>query len=231
MFSFTKKNEPNKPVIRKSIPALILNKDWHNLFPQKKPSKIKATEKKLESLIKKYSQTNQSLKDYESLKKQLMDGIIADMENISEDSPEKLEKKMNTNTNLIYDLNHRMEEAENNLLELPALMDECNKELIFETAEVFYPKLMENTKEYVEINKEIAALKKQLRLKLERKVDLEEENDRIYRGLHQVLGAEILDQMDAYFIGQHGGRKSYDLKGQFSPEASVFLSEETDEEA
>ena len=231
MFSFGKKNEPKKPVIRKSIPALIVNKDWHDLFENKKPSKIKATEKKLEALMKQYSQLKQELKDYEALKKQLMEGILADMDHISEESLDKIEKKMDTNTNLIHDLNERMDKAGDNLLDLPSRIDECNKELAFQTAEVFYPRLMENAKEYHLYIREIEELKRQLRKKLERKVDLEEENDKIYHKLHQVLGAEIIDQMDEYFIGQRSNRKFYDLKGRVVSEAdSVFLADETGEE-
>lgn len=230
MFSFRKKDERKKPILRKSIPALIVNKNWHDLFIGKKPSTIQHTEKKLETLVKKYSQVKQELKEYESLKKQLMEGIIADMDNISDETTEKLDKKMNTNTNLIQDLNMRMEKTQDDLLELPALIDECNKELIFRTAEVFYPKLMDNVQEYHQQLTEIETLKRQLRKRLERKVDLEEENDAIYHKLHQVLGADILDQLDEYFIGAQGSRKAYDLKGQINQDTdSVFLSEENPE--
>lgn len=214
MFSFGKKDNPKKPVIRKSLPVLIVNKNWHDLFSAAKPGKIRSTEKKLEALLKKNSQLKQEIKEYEVLKKQLMDGIIADMEHISEEAIEKVDKKMNTNSNLIMDLNSRIETTEDVLLDLPSQIDECNKELAFQTAEVFYEKLIANTAEYEEYVSEIEVLKKALRKKLEKKVDLEEENSAIYHKLHQVLGAEVIDQMDEYFLGKHMYKKSYDLKNR-----------------
>ncbi len=234
MFSFMKKNESKKPALRKTIPALVLNKNWHDLFPGKKTSKIQSAEKKLEGLLKKYSQVKQDLKEYENLKKQLMDGILADMDSISEESKEKLDKKMETNTNLIYDLNARMENAEEDLLDIPKQIDECNRELILYTAEVFYPKLIENTVEHQQLTEEVGELKRTLRQKLERKLELEEENDNVYQRLHQILGAELLNELDEFFIGRQLPRKAYDLKGRVgergSEKDSVFLEEKSESE-
>ena len=228
MFSIAKKKEPKrKPALRKSIPVLIVNKDWHDLFMGKKPAKIQAAEKRLEVLVKKYSQVKQELKEYEGLKKQLLEGILADMNSISEESTDQLEKKMETNTSLIQDLNARMDEGGDLLLDLPHQIDECNKELIFQTAEFFYPKLIENTKEYQLLAEEINDLRRRLRAKLERRVEIEERNDAIYQKLHQILGAELLDELDEFFIGRQMNRKIYDLKGQEQDaEDSAFLTEE-----
>lgn len=224
MFSFGKKNHHHKPKIQKTLPALILNQEWHNLFSQKKPSKIAATEKKLESLLKKYAQVKQDLTEYETLKQQLMDGILADMHQISDDTDKKVDRKMETNSNLIKDLNIRMEKAEDELLDLPYLIDECNKELLFETAEHFYEKLIQNTSEYEKRVDEIHQLKTKLKKELERKVELEESNSFIYHKLHQIMGSEIIDQMDEYFIGK--GKKYYDLKGEADQMESALLSED-----
>ena len=231
MFSIAKKKEPKKkPALRKSIPVLIVNKDWHDLFGGKKPTKIKATEKRLETLVKKYSQVKQETKEYEGLKKQLLEGILADMSNISEESTDQLEKKMDTNTNLVQDLNARMNENDDLLLDLPRQIDDCNKELIFETAEFFYPKLIENTREYHILAEEINDLRKRLRVRLERRVELEEVNDAIYQKLHQIMGADILDELDEFFIGRQMHRKVYDLKGQEKGgEDSAFLVEDKEE--
>ncbi len=226
---FSKKKEPRrKPALRKSIPVLIVNKTWHDLFGGKKPAKIQAAEKRLEGLVKKYSQVKQEIKEYESLKKQLLEGILADMNSISEESTDQLEKKMETNTSLIQDLNSRMDENGDLLLDLPRQIDECNKELILQTAEVFYPKLIDNTREYQQLAEEINDLRKRLRAKLERRVELEERNDAIYQRLHQIMGAEILDELDEFFIGRQMHRKIYDLKGQEKGgDDSAFLNEET----
>lgn len=228
MFSFGKKTTQAKPRIRKSIPALILNKDWHELFGAKKPKHIQKKEKQLEQLMKKYSQVKQELKEYHNLKKQLMDGILADMNNISEQSTEKLDKKMDTNSQMIKDLNQRIEKNEDTLLELPTEIDECNKELAFETAEYFYPILTSNTEEHERVLAEIEVYKAKLRELLERKVDLEELNSTIYHRLHQSLGADVLDQMDEYFIGKQMHTEVYNLKEKESA-LSTFFEEEKSE--
>lgn len=133
---------------------------------------------------------------------------------------------METNTSLIQDLNARMDEGGDLLLDLPHQIDECNKELIFQTAEFFYPKLIENTKEYQLLAEEINDLRRRLRAKLERRVEIEERNDAIYQRLHQILGAELLDELDEFFIGRQMNRKIYDLKGQEQDaEDSAFLTE------
>lgn len=230
MFSFGKKQSTKRPKLSKSFPPLILNKVWHDLFQGKKPSHIQKQEKKLENLVKRHSQIKQELKEYDNLKKQLMEGILADMGNISESATDKLDKKMDTNAGLIKDLNLRIENSQDELLDLPAQIDACNHELAFLTAEAFYPMLIENTALYETTLKEIEELKTKLRSHLERKVDLEEINAKIYHGLHQVMGSDALDKMDEYFIGKQMRRKSYDLKGQIISEDSVFLSEEQNEE-
>ena len=232
MFSIAKKQEPRrKPALRKSIPVLIVNKDWHDLFAGKKPSKIQATERRLEALVKKYSQVKQEIKEDENLKKQLLDGILADMNSISEESTNQLEKKMETNTNLIQDLNDRMDADGDLLLDLPRQIDDCNKELIFQTAEVFYPKLIENLKEYQDLTEEINELRRRLRAKLERRVELEERNDAVYHRLHQIFGPELIDELDEFFVGRQMRRKIYDLKGQErGVEDSAFLADD-DEDA
>lgn len=230
MFSFGKKSTAKRPKLTKSIPPLILNKMWHDLFQGKKPSTIQKQEKKLENLVKRYGQIKQELKEYETLKKQLMDGILADMGNISESGKEKLDKKMDTNTNLIKDINSRIENSQDEILDLPSKIDDCNDELAYLTAEVFYPILIENTALYESTLQEIDDLKSRLRNCLTKKVDLEEANAKIYHGLHQVMGSDALDKMDEYFIGKQMRRKSYDLKGQVVSDNSVFLEEANEEE-
>lgn len=212
MFKLGKKDVGKQLVIKKTIPPLILNKDWHNLFPNQKPSAIRNIEKKQEQLLKNYSQLKQDVKDYDRLKKQVMGAIIADMDNISNQTPDKVDKKMDTNSNLIHDLNQRIADAEDRLLDLPGQIDACNQDLIVQTGNLFYQKLVANTDDYYKVKSEIEDLKGRLRKLLDQKVDLEEENDHLYHHLHQVLGAEIIDQLDEHFMGQQANLKAYRLK-------------------
>ncbi len=69
----------------KKIPLLVLDPQWHELFPEhRKTSEIKNCEKRLNELIRMQGQTANNIKEYDKAKKAIMDNIVSNMTDGSE---------------------------------------------------------------------------------------------------------------------------------------------------
>ena len=56
----------------KKVPLLVLDPDWHELFPEhRKTDGIRRREKRLSDLIKEQGQTSNDIKEYEKAKRLL----------------------------------------------------------------------------------------------------------------------------------------------------------------
>ena len=66
----------------KKVPLLVLDPDWHELFPEhRKTDEIRRREKRLSDLIKEQGQTSNDIKEYEKLMAELNDKIAEAEEN------------------------------------------------------------------------------------------------------------------------------------------------------
>ena len=70
----------------KKVPILVLDRRWHTLFPQgEKPAEIIQLEEKLNELLKRQGYLVNDIKDLKKTKKKLMEGIVAGMNDRSEE--------------------------------------------------------------------------------------------------------------------------------------------------
>lgn len=197
----------------KKIPVLILDNKWHKIFNHAGTThEIKVLEDRMNELIKRQGKVNTESKDIKKIKKTLMNEVmvIADGLMKSPDS-KRLNKQMEEHKRLIEECNEKLEEYEEEMLELPREIDRTNKKLMLATMESCYKKLQENTKELSTINEWIRNVRRELKKKMVRKQEKEAENNNLYSYMHDIFGADVIEIFDMKY--NPGGNNGEDLNG------------------
>ena len=133
----------------KKVPLLVLDQKWHRLFAiHGKTDEIKETEEELNGLLARQGKLNSEVKDLKKLKNTLMNNIMENMDDsISEAERNQREKKLEEDKRLIEEINEKISNAEDELLDLPNIIKECNEELMLLSMDYFYSKLRVNQQE------------------------------------------------------------------------------------
>lgn len=196
-------------LIGKKIPILTLDNQWHKLFTQTGDNEeIHALEDTLNELLKRQGKLNTEIKSLNSFKKKLMQEIVSIME--LPDSSAK-EKKMSENKRLIEESNQKLEEYNDELLELPKLIDEANFNLMLATMRVCYAKIRQNIQDIDAINKWVAEFRLQLKRKILLKQKKEIWNDEMYSYMHAIFGPEVIEMFDMKYNPQNVLNKEQDV--------------------
>ena len=183
----------------KNIPLLVLDQKWHRLFAiHGKTDEIKEKEAKVTELLAQQGRANTELKKLKKIKNQLMDEIVQNMDDDDDDSAER-EKKRLENKKLIDEVNEKINEEEDLLLELPKEIKEVNESLMILSMDYFYSKLRVNQTEAKEIEDWIAQVRIDLKKNIIRKQNRTINNKEIYSYLHDIFGAEVLDLFDIQY--------------------------------
>lgn len=198
-----RKKEDNKEDIRSAlknhkIPILTLDVRWHSLFPDyEKTSKMKSLERELNNLLKKQGKLSTDNKEMKKLKKRLMNEIVENMEAAEEGRGTRLqEKKVDSSQKLILEINDKMKNADQELLEIPGEIQRVNRELMIEGMQTCYDTIQENTERMKELSGEIKEIREKLQQKLLEKNDREMKTDRIYTYMHALLGPGVMEILD-----------------------------------
>ena len=135
--------EFKKALADKQVPILVLDEKWHRLFAvHGKPDEIHETENELNALLARQGKLNEELKQLKKVKKQLMESIVANMDGTtSEDMDAQREKKLDEDKRLIDETNQKMEENEDELLEVPRQIRDVNRKLMLQSMGYFYEKI------------------------------------------------------------------------------------------
>lgn len=181
----------------KKVPLLVLDPDWHELFPEhRKTDGIRRREKRLSDLIKEQGQTSNDIKEYEKAKKVIMDNIVNNMTDGSEPGGFLKARKQEKNQKLMAELNDKITEAEENQKQIPAQIQSANKELLVEAMKVCYDELIYNTRQIEALEEWIRETRNQLKDKILEKQDMEMRNTQMYKYMHNLLGAKTVEIFD-----------------------------------
>lgn len=182
----------------KKVPILVLDQKWHRLFALSgKPENVLAIESELNHLIERQGQLNNDLKDLKKLKNKLMDNIVVNMAGTHEENSGAIEsKKLEEDKRLIDDVNAKIEEAEDELLELPKLIRDKNETLMIATMDFCYDKLRSNMKEADEIAEWISQVRRDLKKNIIKKQNREINNRQIYSYMHDIFGPSVINLFD-----------------------------------
>ncbi len=182
----------------KKVPILVFDQKWHRLFALSgKPENVLAIESELNRLIERQGQLNNDLKDLKKLKNKLMDNIVVNMAGTHEENSGAIEsKKLEEDKRLIDDVNAKIEEAEDELLELPKLIRDKNETLMIATMDFCYDKLRSNMKEADEIAEWISQVRRDLKKNIIKKQNREINNRQIYSYMHDIFGPSVINLFD-----------------------------------
>lgn len=202
-------------LIGKKIPVLTLDNQWHKLFTQTGDNEeIRVYEENLNELLKRQGKLNTELKSLAAFKKKLMQEIVAVME--LPDSSAK-EKKMAENKRMIEDAKQKMEDYNDELMELPKQIDEANFELMIVTMRICYGKIQQNVQDIDAINKWISDFKLQLKRKVIMKQQKEIWNDEMYSYMHAIFGPDVIEMFDMKYNPHNVLNKEKDLIDDKAP--------------
>lgn len=206
-----KKNEVDRSyreyIDLKRVPILPLDNRWHQLFPEKsKPPKIKKLEKQVMTLVKREGTINNDIKKLEAAKKKLMQEIVKNMQESSEEIDEKLrQKKLSASQKLIGDINKKSDSLENERFEIPEALVKANEELLIESIDLCYDRLSVNQTKISSLAEWIENARSELKKNIVLKQELEEMNASIYSYMHDMLGPRFMEVFDSRheFQNQH----------------------------
>lgn len=181
----------------KKLPILTLDDRWYQLIPEhEKTPQIKQLETNLNNLLKKQGKMINDIKDMKKLKKKLMSEIVANMETDGSAAGRLKAKKLEKSHQLIEDINNKMQNADDTLLDMPYEIKKANEELMIESMQVCYTKLKKNQKNIKEYDEWIRKTREALKTRIIIKQDLEIENSSLYSYMHDILGNTVLDLLD-----------------------------------
>lgn len=182
----------------KKVPILVLDQKWHRLFAiHGKTEEIKQVESQLNSLLAEQGKLNNELKELKKVKKQLMDNIVENMDDAAKGENDKLRtKKLEEDKRLIDDINNKIDEKEDTLLDIPKQINDVNRELMLLSMDYFYGKLRVNQEQAKEIEDWINQVRIDLKKNIIRKQNREINNKEIYSYLHDIFGHDVIELFD-----------------------------------
>ncbi|MDE7013278.1 MAG: hypothetical protein K2P19_01170 [Kineothrix sp.] len=183
----------------KDIPLVTLDNKWHQLFTQAQteiPAEVLRGEAKLNELIKRQGKLNTESKDIRKVKKKLMTEIM-EMADLSGGNPDAAtEKKMDDNRRLINECNERLDDYARELRLLPEEIAQINHKLMLATMDICYQRIAENTREIDKIDEWVKDIRIEMKKKLIRKAENEQEVFSLYSYMHDIFGAEVIEIFD-----------------------------------
>lgn len=198
-----------KALIGKKVPLLVLDQKWHRLFAiHGKTDQIKEIETQLDRYLAEQGQCNNDLEDLKKLKSKLMSNIVQNMDGTTEiaDSVSR-QKKLDDDKRMIDEINEKVENLEDRLLELPKLINETNESLMLMSMDYFSEKIITNSEESKEIEEWISGIRIELKKNIIKKQNRDINNREIYAYLHDIFGAEVLDLFDIQYDDPMVGSK------------------------
>ncbi len=180
----------------KKIPILTLDNKWYRLLDKDTKAEVAGIEKQLNILLKRQGKLNTETKNIKKLKKKLMTEIVSMVDELGQNESPELAQKIDQNKSLVEECNLRLEEYQDELLELPREIEQLNNQLMLATMECCYAIMQENTDAIEEISQWVTEVRIELKKQLVRKQEMEQKNHDIYSYMHDVFGAEVVNLFD-----------------------------------
>lgn len=185
-------------VLGTKVPVLILDQKWHQLFAVNgKPKKVQKLEADVNALLMRQSHLTQECRDLKKLKKKLMANIVQNMAGATVEKEDSLlMKRLEEDRHLIDEINVKLEEKEDELLEIPRSVADVNQSLMLETMEFCYREMRDNVQQVTKINAWLKQIRQEVKTQILQKQDLETETKQMYSYLHDIFGVNVIDIFD-----------------------------------
>ncbi len=191
----------------KKIPILTLDNKWYRLLTEENRSRVAELEGQLNDLLKRQGKLNVETKNIKKLKKKLMGEIVALADEAEQSPSDELTQKIERSKKQVEECNERMEEYQDELMDLPREIEKVNFQLMLVTMDCCYDTMHENSDAIEEIAQWVAQIRVDLKKRLIRKQEMEQRNHAIYSYMHDVFGAEVVEIFDMQYDAEEGENK------------------------
>ena len=164
-----------------------------------KSQDIKDAEEQVNHLLKEQGRLNQDIKEFKKIKSNLMDEIVANMDQLDEKRTDDKRDIIEKNQKMIEEVNRKLDEASDALLDIPNLLKEENEKLMVYCMDYCYDLLKSNGEKIEEIGNWIKKIRLELKKNILLKQDAEIKNQEIYNYMHAFLGAKVINVFDLKF--------------------------------
>ena len=113
-----------------------------------------------------------------------------------DDNDPKRAKVMEKNQRLIQEAKDKINSLEDEALDIPRDLVNANERLMIETVKVCYNKINSNKEDLEVLDKWINATRVKLKKNILIKQDKEEVNNRMYSAMHDILGPDVMKELD-----------------------------------
>ena len=208
----SKKEELYEQALKgKKIPILTLDNKWYKLFPNLNDyPNILNLARELNDLLKRQGKLNTETREIKNIKMRLMQEIVPMVDELEQQPNKALEKKIEDNKRLIEESNERLESYQDELMEIPGMIDKANRALMLATMEYCYENMESNTEEIVRIAKWVSEIREELKNNLIRKQEKEIYNRQMYAYMHDIFGADVIEMFDMKYNPLEQAPKSTD---------------------
>ncbi len=187
-------------VKKNKIPILIYVPEWIQLFSNNKSRNMQKTIAKLEELIAREKECDSELRSMEKRKKLVMNKILYLSKDINENNNEAALPKMEETEKELIDINQKMPILIEEMEILPDLINMQNTQLLKETIKRSYELIKENKSESEKCQEQVNEIRQKLASLIQRKVDTEEQVNKLYSFVHGMIGADEMESLDENFL-------------------------------
>lgn len=180
----------------KNIPILTLDNKWYRLLDDEEREEVRDIEEEMNALLKRQGRLNTERKELKKLKKKLMGEIVTMVDEAGDHPTGAQSRKIEQHKEMIEESNGKLEEYEDELLDLPKQIDDLNIRLMLETMEYCYADIQENAEKIQEIARWVTQVRIELKKRLIKKQEMEQRNNAIYSYMQDLFGADIVDMFD-----------------------------------
>ncbi|MBE5896105.1 MAG: hypothetical protein E7285_10660 [Lachnospiraceae bacterium] len=178
----------------KNVPILPLDNKWYCLMSRlDKTDSMSALEEEIKELLKRQGKLNTLCKEIKKKKNRLLNEMVGNMD--AEDARELQEQGKAQ----VEEYNAQMEAYQDELLDLPKLINEKNYLLMLETMALCYEALHTNSEKIMQISEWIDNIRIELKKNIVKKQESELKNQEMYAYMHDIFGPDVIDIFDMQY--------------------------------
>jgi hypothetical protein len=180
-------------------PLLILDNQWQEQFKHRKNERISALENQIIELMKENARLTEKKAALLEKKRESLRDILQLTDSVHAHKDPDAQRTTTQRQKEIEAVNQTLPELDRRVSKIPLELEQASWELLAETVWTIYPMLHENRERAAALEPEIESLRLSLQKASEERMRCEEEAQKTYQLLHNLLGQEILDRLDKQY--------------------------------
>ncbi|MBQ9360318.1 MAG: hypothetical protein IJT96_04710 [Lachnospiraceae bacterium] len=180
----------------KKIPILTLDNKWYRLFEKNMTPEMKKLEGRINDLLKEQGRITNEVKDLKKIKNNLMNEIVANMPEEGHAIDAAHQKKIDESKKMIDQVNDRIAKYDDDMLDLPRMIDDENFKLMLLSMEICYDEFLSNTEDIEDISAWIKSMRMELKRNIIKKQQMEVKNVELYSYMNDIFGSDVINIFD-----------------------------------